>query len=123
VGGGEGGGGLGGAGDGGGDAGDALTGGGSGGDGGTHPSYRDGTSTDDALDAVSRLEGILGLPRNACAALLSRSGGDVSTAVNHHFQVHDVGAAPIAGGSGLADIAVARYVIRSILIRQTAGSR
>ena len=89
-----------------------------GGDGGTHPSSRDGTSTDNALDAVSRLEGILlGLTRSACAALLSRSGGDVTAAVNHHFQVHDVGCAPMAGaggagGSGLSDIAVARHVIR-----------
>ena len=44
---------------------------------------------DDVGDKVSSLQAITGLSRESCAAMLSRAGGDVTTAVNRHFAAHD----------------------------------
>ena len=38
---------------------------------------------------VTQLAAITGLSRESCAAMLSRAGGDVTTAVNRHFAAHD----------------------------------
>ena len=50
---------------------------------------RDGVMANAEDDPVSVLRGIVGLSREACAAMLSRAGGDVAAAVNRHFAAHD----------------------------------
>lgn len=48
------------------------------------------STVDDIDDMVSTLQAVVGVSREAAAAMLSRAGGDVAVAVNRHFAAHDV---------------------------------
>mmetsp|Transcript_36225 Transcript_36225/g.89267 ORF Transcript_36225/g.89267 Transcript_36225/m.89267 type:complete len:194 (-) Transcript_36225:20-601(-) len=71
------------------DGGGSDDGGGGGRDGGGGGDSGGGDNDFDTNDPVSRLQGIVCLRRAACAALLSRAGGDVAAAVNNHYAAHD----------------------------------